>query len=142
MHCALRSFGFSETYCWSRGNASSPVHHRDRGKHAFPIAIFCKLQLQVLDLSDNMIECVDTQELPRSLIILNLMGNPCCLDPGLRQRLTSSLPALKVGSSQIDVSCVLVNVRTASWQKHKELRMRTYAKQAIGFQYRLHSRSS
>ena len=60
----------------------------------------CQLQLQVLDLSNNMIESVDTQEVPCGLVIFSLVGNSCCLDPGIRQRLTSSLPALKVGSSQ------------------------------------------
>ncbi|CAM9972148.1 unnamed protein product, partial [Pylaiella littoralis] len=53
-------------------------------------------KLQVLDLSDNMIEDVDMQELPNTLVIFNLASNPCCSDPGLRQRVIFSLPGLMV----------------------------------------------
>lgn len=54
------------------------------------------VQLQVLDLSANVIEDFDTQELPPALVILNLSSNPCCLDPDFRQRVISSLPDLMV----------------------------------------------
>lgn len=53
-------------------------------------------QLQVLDLSHNAIEDVDTKELPVTLIMLNLLGNPCCLHGGLRKILTSALMDLMV----------------------------------------------
>lgn len=35
-------------------------------------------RLLFLDLSDNVIEDFDIDEIPQSLIILNLEGNPCC----------------------------------------------------------------
>lgn len=53
-------------------------------------------QLQVLDLSHNAIEEVDTKELPVTLVMLNLLGNPCCLHGGFRKKLTSVLMDLMV----------------------------------------------
>ncbi|CAM9102332.1 unnamed protein product [Hapterophycus canaliculatus] len=53
-------------------------------------------KLQVLDLSNNVIEDIDTQELPRALVIFNLVGNPCCSDPDIRRRVTSSLQSLMI----------------------------------------------
>lgn len=54
------------------------------------------LQLRVLDLSNNVVEEFDTQELPHNLAILNLASNPCCKDPDLRRRVTCTLPGLMV----------------------------------------------
>ncbi|CAN0496075.1 unnamed protein product, partial [Scytosiphon promiscuus] len=58
------------------------------------VTLHVKLQLQVLDLSNNMIGDIDTQELPPALVIMNLADNPCCGDPDFRQRITSSLLGL------------------------------------------------
>lgn len=55
-----------------------------------------ELQLQVLDLSHNAIEDVDTNELPVTLVMLNLIGNPCCLHAGFRKKITSALMDLMV----------------------------------------------
>lgn len=56
-------------------------------------------KLQVLDLSSNEIQDVDTQEIPRSLVILNLAENPCCKGGrGFQQKIVSALPELLVSS--------------------------------------------
>lgn len=70
------------------------ICHRDI--HCFFVVSRYQLQLQVLDLSENMIEDVDTQELPHTLVIVSMAGNPCCREPSFRQRITCTLPALKV----------------------------------------------
>lgn len=53
-------------------------------------------QLQVLDLSCNEIADIETQELPRNLIILNLAENPCSLIAGFYEKFVSTLPKLMV----------------------------------------------
>lgn len=53
-------------------------------------------QLQVLDVSCNEIEDFDTQQLPPSLVMLNLAHNPCCLNHGFEQKIVSALPKLMV----------------------------------------------
>eukprot|EP00903_Cladosiphon_okamuranus_P008287 g7975.t2 len=66
---------------------------------------------KVLDLSDNMIEDVDTQELPRALAILNMAGNPCGREPTFRHRITCALPDLKVlDGERVEVLPLLAGV--------------------------------
>lgn len=67
-----------------------------RSETVFFVVSLFNLQLQVLDLSDNMIEDVDTQELPHALVIVNMAENPCCREPTFRHRITCTLPDLKV----------------------------------------------
>ncbi|XP_069490752.1 leucine-rich repeat-containing protein 46 [Ambystoma mexicanum] len=56
----------------------------------------CALQsLQFLDLSDNQIETLDTGELPTSLVVLRLTGNPCTNNKGYWERVHKALPKLR-----------------------------------------------
>ncbi|XP_008836476.1 leucine-rich repeat-containing protein 46 [Nannospalax galili] len=50
--------------------------------------------LQFLDLSENMIEILKLDELPQSLLILNLSGNPCTNQDGYRKMVIRALPLL------------------------------------------------
>ncbi|XP_005090003.1 leucine-rich repeat-containing protein 46 [Aplysia californica] len=52
-------------------------------------------KLIFLDLSENCISDVDTEELPCSLVILNLAGNECVTKPKHREKLIQSLLKLK-----------------------------------------------
>ncbi|GAB1610516.1 leucine-rich repeat-containing protein 46-like, partial [Argonauta hians] len=51
-------------------------------------------QLAFLDLSHNYIGNVDIDELPQSLMILHLKGNPCYNQPDYRGRIIQDLPNL------------------------------------------------
>ncbi|XP_061448200.1 leucine-rich repeat-containing protein 46 isoform X2 [Rhineura floridana] len=53
------------------------------------------LKLQFLDLSHNCIETLDTDELPQSLVVLDLTGNKCTKQNGYRERVLAALPHLK-----------------------------------------------
>lgn len=83
-------------YLTTRRRAEINIPWFDSAKFVFFVVSLCNLQLQVLDLSENMIEDVDTQELPHALVIVNMAGNPCCREPSFRQRITCTLPDLKV----------------------------------------------
>ncbi|EGW05264.1 leucine-rich repeat-containing protein 46 [Cricetulus griseus] len=50
--------------------------------------------LQFLDLSENLIEMLKLDELPQSLLILNLCGNPCTNKNGYRKMVIGALPLL------------------------------------------------
>ncbi|XP_031208636.1 leucine-rich repeat-containing protein 46 [Mastomys coucha] len=50
--------------------------------------------LQFLDLSENLIETLKLDELPQSLLILNLCGNPCTNQDGYRKMVIGALPLL------------------------------------------------
>ncbi|KAL6044520.1 hypothetical protein STEG23_035148 [Scotinomys teguina] len=50
--------------------------------------------LQFLDLSENLIEVLKLDELPQSLLILNLCGNPCTNQNGYRKMVIGALPLL------------------------------------------------
>ncbi|KAL1778654.1 leucine-rich repeat-containing protein 46 [Sigmodon hispidus] len=50
--------------------------------------------LQFLDLSENLIEMLNLDELPQSLLILNLCGNPCTNQNGYRKMVIGALPLL------------------------------------------------
>ncbi|CAH6775992.1 leucine-rich repeat-containing protein 46 [Phodopus roborovskii] len=50
--------------------------------------------LQFLDLSENLIEMLKLDELPQSLLILNLCGNPCTNQNGYRKMVIGALPLL------------------------------------------------
>ncbi|XP_051014392.1 leucine-rich repeat-containing protein 46 [Acomys russatus] len=50
--------------------------------------------LQFLDLSENLIETLTLDELPQSLLILNLCGNPCTNQDGYRKMVIGALPLL------------------------------------------------
>ncbi|XP_036053689.1 leucine-rich repeat-containing protein 46 [Onychomys torridus] len=50
--------------------------------------------LQFLDLSDNLIDVLKLDELPQSLLILNLLGNTCTNQNGYRKMVTGALPLL------------------------------------------------
>lgn len=50
--------------------------------------------LQFLDLSENLIETLKLDELPQSLLILNLCGNPCTNKDGYRKMVIGALPLL------------------------------------------------
>ncbi|XP_055476305.1 leucine-rich repeat-containing protein 46 [Psammomys obesus] len=50
--------------------------------------------LQFLDLSENLIETLKLDELPQSLLILNLCGNPCTNQDGYRKMVIEALPLL------------------------------------------------
>ncbi|KAK6473164.1 leucine-rich repeat-containing protein 46-like [Huso huso] len=52
-------------------------------------------KLGFLDLSDNLIDHLDLGEMPKSLFILNLKGNPCVKEKGYRDRVAAALPCLK-----------------------------------------------
>ncbi|PIK56688.1 hypothetical protein BSL78_06410 [Apostichopus japonicus] len=52
-------------------------------------------KLQFLDLADNLIENLDPEQFPKSLMILNLTGNPCFAKNGYRLEVIKSLPRLK-----------------------------------------------
>ncbi|XP_041122896.1 leucine-rich repeat-containing protein 46-like [Polyodon spathula] len=52
-------------------------------------------KLGFLDLSDNLIEHLDLGEMPKSLFILNLKGNPCVNEKVYRDRVAAALPCLK-----------------------------------------------
>lgn len=52
--------------------------------------------LRLLDLSDNVIEHLDTSELPPSLLTLDLRGNPICSHPSYPQLILDDLPGLQV----------------------------------------------
>ncbi|XP_060636883.2 leucine-rich repeat-containing protein 46 isoform X2 [Anolis sagrei] len=61
------------------------------------------LKLQFLDLSHNCIKTLDIDELPQSLVVLDLTGNKCTIQNGysscilaiLRERVLAALPLLK-----------------------------------------------
>ncbi|XP_006971939.2 leucine-rich repeat-containing protein 46 [Peromyscus maniculatus bairdii] len=50
--------------------------------------------LQFLDLSDNLIDVLKLDELPQSLLILNLCGNACTNQNGYRKMVIGALPLL------------------------------------------------
>ncbi|KAM6174636.1 leucine-rich repeat-containing protein 46 [Erethizon dorsatum] len=50
--------------------------------------------LQFLDLSENLIDSLMLDELPQSLLILNLSGNKCTTQKGYREMVTAALPLL------------------------------------------------
>ncbi|KAM7029698.1 leucine-rich repeat-containing protein 46 [Acridotheres tristis] len=50
--------------------------------------------LRALDLSHNLIQVLDTEELPRSLQILDLTGNECTQHDGYRDLVLAALPNL------------------------------------------------
>uniref|UniRef100_A0A8C0WFT9 Leucine-rich repeat-containing protein 46 n=1 Tax=Castor canadensis TaxID=51338 RepID=A0A8C0WFT9_CASCN len=50
--------------------------------------------LQFLDLSENLIETLKLDELPQSVLILNLAGNPCTNQEGYRKMVIEALPLL------------------------------------------------
>ncbi|XP_059126700.1 leucine-rich repeat-containing protein 46 [Peromyscus eremicus] len=50
--------------------------------------------LQFLDLSDNLIDVLKLDELPQSLLILNLCGNTCTNQNGYRKMVIGALPLL------------------------------------------------
>ncbi|KAK1159077.1 leucine-rich repeat-containing protein 46-like [Acipenser oxyrinchus oxyrinchus] len=52
-------------------------------------------KLGFLDLSDNLIDHLALGEMPKSLFILNLKGNPCVKEKGYRDRVAAALPCLK-----------------------------------------------
>ncbi|XP_078497565.1 leucine-rich repeat-containing protein 46 [Lissotriton helveticus] len=52
-------------------------------------------RLQFLDVSDNQIDNLDTGELPPSLIILHLTGNPCTNNTSYRETVLKALPGLR-----------------------------------------------
>ncbi|KAJ1135473.1 hypothetical protein NDU88_001912 [Pleurodeles waltl] len=51
--------------------------------------------LQFLDVSDNQIVNLETGELPPSLIILHLTGNPCTSNTSYRETVLKALPGLQ-----------------------------------------------
>nr|CAB3263539.1 leucine-rich repeat and coiled-coil domain-containing protein 1-like [Phallusia mammillata] len=52
--------------------------------------------LQFLDLSDNLIDVLNVDQLPKSLVFLNLRNNKCTYSVGYRQSVTDGLPLLKL----------------------------------------------
>ncbi|CAH1788016.1 unnamed protein product [Owenia fusiformis] len=52
-------------------------------------------KLAFLDLSENNITDFDIDELPQTLVILNLKGNPCIKVPDYRGRIIQDLPKLR-----------------------------------------------
>lgn len=52
-------------------------------------------RLQFLDVSDNQIDNLETGELPPSLIILHLTGNPCTNNTSYRETVLKALPGLR-----------------------------------------------
>ncbi|XP_044300441.1 leucine-rich repeat-containing protein 46 [Varanus komodoensis] len=52
------------------------------------------LKLQFLDLSQNYIETLYTDELPQSLMVLDLTGNKCMKQNGYRESVLAALPHL------------------------------------------------
>lgn len=52
-------------------------------------------ELGFLDLSKNCIEHLDVTELPQSIVIVNLFGNPCTNNHGYRQSIESYLENVK-----------------------------------------------
>ncbi|KAM3658155.1 leucine-rich repeat-containing protein 46 [Ammospiza maritima maritima] len=58
------------------------------------------LQLSLLDLSHNLIQVLHTEELPRSLRILDLAGNQCTQQEGYRDGVLAALPRLLQLDSQ------------------------------------------
>ncbi|XP_060554900.1 leucine-rich repeat-containing protein 46-like [Ruditapes philippinarum] len=59
-------------------------------------------KLVFLDLSENQISAVDKDEIPSSVIILNLQGNPCTKYPHYRLNMIRDVPKLK----QLDLSAI------------------------------------
>ncbi|XP_042330328.1 leucine-rich repeat-containing protein 46 [Sceloporus undulatus] len=57
--------------------------------------LLCLLKLQFLDLSQNCIETLDIDELPQSLVVLDLTGNKCTNRNGYRESVLAALPLLK-----------------------------------------------
>nr|XP_008111646.1 PREDICTED: leucine-rich repeat-containing protein 46 isoform X2 [Anolis carolinensis] len=53
------------------------------------------LKLQFLDLSQNCIKTLDIDELPQSLVVLDLTGNKCTNQNSYRERVLAALPLLK-----------------------------------------------
>ncbi|XP_073539589.1 leucine-rich repeat-containing protein 46 [Phyllobates terribilis] len=51
--------------------------------------------LQFLDISHNLIRKLDAGELPQSLVILDLTGNPCTKAKDYRQQVLEALPVLQ-----------------------------------------------
>ncbi|XP_022080173.1 leucine-rich repeat-containing protein 46-like [Acanthaster planci] len=51
--------------------------------------------LKLLDLSSNQIQEFDTNELPKTLMILTMEGNPCCKMADYRRKLLLALPNLQ-----------------------------------------------
>merc|ERR1711971_54187 len=58
-------------------------------------------QLEVLDLSSNLIDTLDVEELPTSINCLNLRGNPCAEKPGYKERLLAHLADLAYLDGQV-----------------------------------------
>ncbi|XP_067397257.1 leucine-rich repeat-containing protein 46 [Emydura macquarii macquarii] len=58
-------------------------------------------QLQFLDLSQNRIETLDPDELPWTLLILNLTGNGCTNQKGYRELVLAALPRLMKLDAQL-----------------------------------------
>ncbi|XP_038045204.1 leucine-rich repeat-containing protein 46-like [Patiria miniata] len=52
-------------------------------------------ELKLLDLSSNQIRDFNTDELPKTLLILNMEGNPCSQQPEYRKRILLAFPNLK-----------------------------------------------
>ncbi|KAM4033848.1 leucine-rich repeat-containing protein 46 [Anomaloglossus baeobatrachus] len=57
--------------------------------------IRCLTSLQFLDISHNLIKNLDAGELPQSLVILNLTGNPCTKAKDYRQQVLKALPVIQ-----------------------------------------------
>ncbi|XP_044152618.1 leucine-rich repeat-containing protein 46 isoform X2 [Bufo gargarizans] len=55
----------------------------------------CLTNLQFLDISHNLIKRLDAGELPRSLLILDLTGNPCTKAKDYRHQILEALPLLQ-----------------------------------------------
>ncbi|NXF77454.1 LRC46 protein, partial [Sclerurus mexicanus] len=60
-----------------------------RVENLLPLARLC-----ALDLSHNQIQVLDTEELPRSLQLLDLTGNECTHQQGYRELVLAALPNL------------------------------------------------
>lgn len=69
--------------------------------------------LQLLDLSENLIETLKLDEFPQSLLILNLTGNSCTNQDGYRELVTEALPLL------LDLDGQRVSERWASDEEEK-----------------------
>lgn len=70
----------------------------------------CLKKLLFLDLSENRIKDLDVEELPESVVILNLKGNPCTETDSYRARIIRHLPRLK----QLDLLEVTKEERSAA----------------------------
>ncbi|XP_063815713.1 leucine-rich repeat-containing protein 46 isoform X2 [Pseudophryne corroboree] len=57
--------------------------------------LLCLEKLQLLDLSHNLIHRLDIGELPQTILILDLTGNPCTKNKDYRQQVLEALPILQ-----------------------------------------------